>query len=86
MANPTQTFRKLLHSLHEDDHVTVGGVKWRAGEFLRFLVGNNDPRLSENAVEMANGSITLYAAGMGAVDATTPAVVAVTHKNNTGGR
>lgn len=84
MANQTATLRKVLHSLGGDDHVTVGGVKWRAESFLNFLVSQNDARLSENCIEAANGTFTLYAAGMGAVDATTPTMIAVTHKNKNG--
>lgn len=80
MANPTQTLRKFLGELGQDDEVIVNGVKWRAQQLYVHLVSNNDPRLSENVIEASNGGLTLYAAGMGAVDATTPAMKAQTHK------
>ena len=84
MANPTPTLRKVLQNCAPDDDVVINGIKWRAETLLHLLIMGNDARLSENCIEDSNGNLTLYAAGMGAVDATTPAMKANSHshKNN----
>lgn len=79
MANPTPTLRAFLSNLGPQDEFIVNGVKWTAERFYTHLVTSNDPRLSENVVESAGGVLTLYAAGMGAVDSTTPSMKAQTH-------
>jgi hypothetical protein len=83
MANPTATLRQVLHGMAPDDVLKVMGQTWRAEALLNYLVARNDARLSENCIEASDGTFTLYAAGMGAVDSTTPSMKATVHTRKT---
>lgn len=59
----TPTLKHLLQTMAGDDIVIFGGVRWRASELLNSLTQSGSAILTRNAVEGANGVITLLNSG-----------------------